>query len=204
MNQLDEVKNYYSEKIVAHGASPKGVDWNGEDSQVLRFQQLTRIIDLEKPFTVNDFGCGYGALFDFIKSYGVEFKYFGNDISPEMIQEARKRITCVNASLAVAERPRRQADYTVASGVFNVALNITNHVWKSYILNQLQILDESSSKGFAFNCLTSYSDEDRKRDYLYYADPCEMFDFCKKHFSRNVALLHDYDLYEFTILVRKT
>jgi hypothetical protein len=26
---------------------------------------------------------------------------------------------------------------------------------------------------------------------------------CKRRFSRNVALLHDYDLYEFTVLVRK-
>lgn len=204
MNQLDEVKNYYSEKIIEHGASAKGVDWNGEDSQVLRFQQLTKIIDLEKPFTVNDFGCGYGALFDFIKSLGVGFRYFGNDISPEMIQEARKRITGENASFFVGDRPKRPADYTLASGIFNVSLNSEKDIWKKYIFEQLHVLNENTSKGFAFNCLTSYSDEDRKRDYLYYADPCEMFDFCKKHFSRNVALLHDYDLYEFTILVRKT
>ena len=41
------------------------------------------------------------------------------------------------------------------------------------------------------------------RPDLYYADPCELFDRCKRRYSRNVALLHDYDLYEFTILVRK-
>ena len=29
------------------------------------------------------------------------------------------------------------------------------------------------------------------------------FDFCKRNFSRNVALLHDYGLYDFTIIVRK-
>jgi hypothetical protein len=57
--------------------------------------------------------------------------------------------------------------------------------------------------GFAFNCLTSYSDAERKRDYLYYADPCALFDLCKRRYSRNVALLHDYGLYEFTLLVRK-
>jgi hypothetical protein len=41
------------------------------------------------------------------------------------------------------------------------------------------------------------------RDDLYYADPCELFDHCKRQHSRNVALLHDYTLYEFTILVRR-
>ena len=57
--------------------------------------------------------------------------------------------------------------------------------------------------GFAFNCLTSYSDHDKMRDYLYYADPLAIFDHCKKHYAKDVALLHDYGLYEFTILVRK-
>jgi hypothetical protein len=57
--------------------------------------------------------------------------------------------------------------------------------------------------GFAFNCLTAYSDAHKMQSYLYYADPCRLFDLCKRRYSRNVALLHDYGLYEFTILVRK-
>jgi hypothetical protein len=50
--------------------------------------------------------------------------------------------------------------------------------------------------------LTKYSDADRMRGDLYYGDPAFFFDHCKRSFSRNVALLHDYGLYEFTILVR--
>jgi hypothetical protein len=64
-------------------------------------------------------------------------------------------------------------------------------------------MHEKSSKGFAFNALTKYSDEDKMQDYLFYSDPLYLFDYCKKHFSRNVALLHDYNQYDFTILVRK-
>ena len=41
------------------------------------------------------------------------------------------------------------------------------------------------------------------KDYLYYGDPLFYFDYSKRHFSRNVALLHDYDLYEFTLLIKK-
>ena len=48
-----------------------------------------------------------------------------------------------------------------------------------------------------------YSDPERMRAHLYYADPCRLFDHCKRRYSRHVALLHDYGLYEFTILVRK-
>ena len=59
-----------------------------------------------------------------------------------------------------------------------------------------------SRRGFAFNMLTSYSDADRMRSDLHYGDPAAYFDLCKRRFSRNVALLHDYELYEFTIVVR--
>jgi hypothetical protein len=51
--------------------------------------------------------------------------------------------------------------------------------------------------------LTSYSDPDRMRPDLYYANPGEIFDQCKQRYSPQVALLHDYGLWEFTVLVRK-
>ena len=60
-----------------------------------------------------------------------------------------------------------------------------------------------SRTGFAFNALSLYSDPDRRRPDLYYADPLYWFDHCKRRYCRFVALLHDYPLYEFTILVRK-
>jgi hypothetical protein len=67
----------------------------------------------------------------------------------------------------------------------------------------LDNIDRLSRRGFSSNFLTKYSDEDKMRNDLYYADPLFLFDYCKRKFSRNVALLHDYGLYDFTILVRK-
>jgi hypothetical protein len=95
------------------------------------------------------------------------------------------------------------ADYTLASGIFNVKLQNSIRKWEDYILNVLKRIDELSEKGFSFNLLTQYSDAERMRPELYYADPCYLFDYCKRHFSRNIAILHDYNLYEFTIIVRK-
>jgi hypothetical protein len=51
--------------------------------------------------------------------------------------------------------------------------------------------------------LSTYSDPEKRRDDLFYADPCEMFDLCKRRFATRVALLHDYPLFEFTVIVRK-
>jgi hypothetical protein len=59
-----------------------------------------------------------------------------------------------------------------------------------------------SVRGVAFNMLTAYSDPGHMRADLYYADASFYFDYCMRRFPRRVALLHDYDLYEFTILIR--
>jgi hypothetical protein len=72
-----------------------------------------------------------------------------------------------------------------------------------YILETLEKINALSVKGFSFNILTSYSDKEYMKDNLFYADPLFFFDYCKKNFSKNVSLLHDYDLYEFTLLIKK-
>lgn len=201
---LAEVADYYSSKLAQHGDTPRGVDWNGEESQVLRFEQLSKVIDQPAGFSLNDLGCGYGALYDYLNPRFQNFSYEGCDVSGDMIHAAQKRYASnLNAHFAVAAYPPQTADFGIASGIFNVRLGRNDAEWRDYLEDMLDVLNLTSHRGFAFNCLTSYSDADKMRDYLYYADPCALFDLCKRRYSRHVALLHDYGLYEFTILVRK-
>lgn len=201
---LTEVADYYSAKLAEQGATPRGVDWNGEESQTLRFEQLTKIIQQPRGFSLNDLGCGYGALFDYLRPKYQDFTYTGYDVSSDMILAARARhATSPNIQFVVAAAPPAMTDYGIASGIFNVKLGRKDAEWHDYLEATLDVLDRTSQHGFAFNCLTTYSDADMMRDYLYYADPCALFDLCKRRYSRHVALLHDYGLYEFTILVRK-
>jgi SAM-dependent methyltransferase len=205
-NNLIEIANYYSKKIMEHGQSPKGVDWNGSESQVIRFEQLCKIVtDNTKKIAINDIGCGYGALVDFLSENFQNFSYIGVDISDEMIQAAQSRHAGrENIKFLNSAEPDSICDFGIASGIFNVRLGRSDHEWDAYMLETLDLIDRTSRLGFAFNCLTSYSDEDKKRDYLYYADPCKIFDICKRRYSKQIALLHDYGLYEFSILVRKS
>lgn len=203
---LSSVANYYSSKLADNGETARGVDWNGEESQLLRFDQLCRVITESEsvPISINDLGCGYGAMWPYLQERYAISLYTGIDVSADMIKVAKRRyedVDCVE--FMQSEKPSTVGDYTIASGIFNVRLDVSCDAWWSYMEETISLLDAYSRKGFAFNCLTSYSDADKMRDYLYYADPCKVFDFCKRSFSRNVAVLHDYDLYEFTILVRK-
>lgn len=202
---LSDVADYYTGKLAEHGESPRGVDWNGEEGQVLRFEQLCKVIDPEGAFSLNDLGCGYGALCDFLAPRYPVFDYAGIDVSAAMVHAAEQRhIAKPNVRFVVAGEADRIADYSVASGIFNVRLGRSDAQWQAYAEATLDTLDRTSARGFAFNCLTSYSDAEKMRPDLYYADPFALFNLCKRRYSRNVALLHDYDLYEFTMIVRKT
>lgn len=203
---LGEVAAYYDGKLAQYGSTAQGVDWNGEQGQALRFQQLCRILDgAGAPYSVNDLGCGYGALLDYLLSAHPGCSYLGLDVAAGMVAAAQARHATVNgARFHRAAEPDRVADYGIASGVLNVRQGRSNEEWFAYLQGVLDTLDRSSRRGFSFNCLTSYSDPERQREYLYYADPCRIFALCKERYSRQVALLHDYGLYEFTVLVRKS
>jgi hypothetical protein len=139
----------------------------------------------------------------YLANHGYDARYCGYDVSATMLEHARRehedppRVEFVDR-----ETDLEPADYTVASGIFNVRLDVSNENWRAFVESTLERIAEISTKGFAFNMLTSYSDAEKMRADLYYGDPRSFFDHCKRKFSRNVALLHDYALYEFTMIVR--
>ena len=84
-----DVEQYYSDKVRTHGATPAGVDWNSEESQFLRFEQLLKIIpSFEAPCSLLDYGCGYGSLYPFIKKHTNQCSYTGFDLSQAMLDSA--------------------------------------------------------------------------------------------------------------------
>lgn len=203
-NIRSRVQQYYDAKLQAHGPTARGVDWNSPESQQLRFEQLVKVIPSGTAFSINDYGCGYGALVDYLAKVAPSFEYHGFDISEDMVARAKELHATMNqANFVNNQSDLPEADYTVASGIFNVKLDTTAPEWENYILETLASIDRLSRRGFAFNVLTKYSQPEFMRPDLYYADPLALFDYCKLNFSRFVSLLHDYPLYEFTILVRK-
>jgi len=195
--------SYYAPKLTEHGANPLGVDWNTDERQRLSFSQLGKLIDGSKAFSMIDFGCGYGALLPYLEKRGWTFDYTGVDVLERMVEAAReaygetssRRFRLPGDDLPVA-------DYLIACGVLNLKLDVGVEPWTEYCLDMIGRFDRLSRKGFAFNMLTSYSHPERRRDDLYYGNPGFFFDHCKRNLSPNVALLHDYGHYEFTIVVR--
>jgi SAM-dependent methyltransferase len=200
---IKQVADYYTNKLQQFGTTSRGVDWKSEESQFLRFQQLLKLVEANHSFSVLDYGCGFGSMYAFMKEIFTDFHFTGFDISESMIEKAKELFSGTDSSWIIQLLDNQKYDYVIASGIFNVRMNHTETEWHQYILDTLQHFNQLSVKGFSFNILTSYSDKEYMRPDLHYANSLELFDYCKKNFSKYVALLHDYPLYEFTILVRK-
>lgn len=202
---IDKIKKLYTENLKSHGCSPKSVGWKDEASHYIRFEKLAQVIDkkdIVQSISVNDFGCGFGEMFkylDFNSNINIK-KYYGYDISQEMLDAANTYINDGRAVWINSDTILHKADYSFVSGTFNVRFREDDASWRQFILEKLLELFKKSKKGFAFNLLSTYVDW--MEPNLYYGDPFLFFDYCKQNFSRYVSLLHDYPLYEWTILVK--
>jgi hypothetical protein len=200
---LASVEAYYSGRLREHGVDARGVDWNSTESQHLRFAQLVRCLGPADRFTINDFGCGYGELAVWLRVQGLDATYTGYDISPAMVAAAEQHAAGEKTAFTTHLDALPVADYTVASGIFNVKLDAAPNEWEEYVWDTLALLHERSRRAFAFNMLTGHSDAGRKRHDLYYPDPGAVLDRCIRTYGRHAALVHDYGLYEFTLVVRR-
>ena len=87
---LEEVKQFNEDQIDQYGVAPHGVGWNGSDAQLIRFDQLLKVlepVDPDTTFALNDIGCGYGALCDYLLQLGFKPDYRGFDVSETILRE---------------------------------------------------------------------------------------------------------------------
>ena len=194
----------YSAKIARHGAKPRGVDWLCRPAQELRFVQLLRLCDLNCRFTLDDLGCGYGALIACMDRIypGAEVDYLGIDLSPAMIRAARRLHPARSTRrFMVGHASPRVADFAVASGIMNVKLHHTDEVWEEFVAATLCDMRRSTRRGFAVNFMTEAPAE-MIHPLLYRTHPERWVSYCVSSLSCSVEVLSGYGLREFTLIAR--
>lgn len=200
---LAAVTAHYEQALATHGTTAKGVDWKDEDGQRLRHRQFLRLVEHDPEASILDLGCGYGDFLPFLRAHGHRGRYIGLDVAPAMVEAARRlhgegpdRVFHLGA-----ESPE-PADYAIASGILNVIRGADASAWQAYVDGVIEGLARSSRRGFAFNMLSLNSDPERRRPDLHYADPAAMLAATIARHGRHAAVLQDYGLWEFTLLVR--
>ncbi|WP_407158886.1 class I SAM-dependent methyltransferase [Bradyrhizobium sp. STM 3557] len=202
-----DVDAYYTARVARHGATPLGVDWSCQATQALRFVQLLKLCDFTKPFSLNDLGCGYGALVPFLSARhsGCEVDYLGIDLSRAMIGRARRRFAGPQRRFIVGAKSPRIADYSVASGIMNVNVGYSRQDWETFVRSMLRQMRESSRRGFAVNFMMAgpeEADDESGVTRLYRTTPEPWMRFCEIELQCRVELISNYGMKEFTLLVR--
>ena len=190
------VEAYYSDRLARHGAIPLGVDWSCEATQQLRFVQLLKLWDFARPCSLNDLGCGYGALAVFLAERypNAEIDYLGIDLSRPMIARARRRHRGKpKTRFTVARTLPRPADYTVASGIMNVKLDQPLDLWENFVRTTLEDMHRSSRLGFAVNFMTTPTRE-APPEQLYCPSPDRWVRYCEDILGCNVTIIDAYGL----------
>ena len=205
---LDAVSAYYSGTLQRFGAMPLGVDWPNRLNQELRLVQLLKVCDLSAPRSLNDVGCGYGALRTLLsrRHRRAQIDLLGTDVSPAMVAAARRRwrhrADCV---FEVAEGAVRLADYSLASGIFNVKLACPLPEWEALVAGTLDNLKRHSRLGYAVSFIAPPAPAPGQ------ASPPELYRPAAERWLDHIAdtqagaevtLLRGYGLPEYTLLVR--
>jgi SAM-dependent methyltransferase len=196
------VAGYYSRALAEHGPTHRGVDWSSRASQELRFATLLDGVDWSGAPSLLDVGCGCGALAVYLDRLGVSCDYTGYDIAPQMVRTARR---------VVGERPGRRftsevatlepADLVVASGIFNVRLDVPADDWQRYVEETIADLGALSRRRLAFNLLPPASSPQLARADLHYAEPDAVVASCAATLAADdVVVREGYGLWEFTVV----
>ena len=202
---IKDLKQYYQSLYQAHGNSVEAVQHVSQASQYKRFDILT---DIDTQLnSIIDIGCGLGDMYHYLNSKGYQGSYLGLDFVDEFIQAASEKFRAHSqANFArfdlTKEKIPATHDYILLSGVFN---NNTPDA-KQFMLSTIDAMFQACKKGVAFNAMSTYVDF--LNDVLFYIDPLEVFDHCKK-LGAHVVLKHDYIVkegsvpYEFTMYLYK-
>ena len=202
---LEFVSRVYTYRINECGPVANGVFWKDSDGQMLRLELLLQAVaqkDLNGPITVNDLGCGYGALFDLMKNEPMMKggHYTGYDISAEMVDAAKLHNTDARATFVVSPVATEIADYSFASGTYNMFMGANRALWTHYIKTSLDMLWKKTAKVMAYNLLEDTTRE--KIDDLFYANRRTFLEHALT-LSPEVEIVDDYPLDEFTIIITR-
>jgi SAM-dependent methyltransferase len=201
---LDPVARTFTRGLAVFGAHHKALAWHDADRMQRRFQifrGLLADIPEDRPITVNDHGCGYGAMFEAFRDLPAlkTGRYYGTDISREMVEEARRRIADPRAVFEMSHVATHDADYSFVSGTWNMKMWADDVEWRGFVLGNLKDLWSRTRVALGFNMLSVKNPW--REPTLYYADPEDIVNFCRRELTPNVRTVDRLEPREFVVFL---
>ena len=205
--QNKKISDFFAKNLAQHGPNSNlSVVWSSKENQLIRFQTLSEIGNLDNT-SILDVGSGLNDLYFYLKNTkNKNIRYTGIEISQNHCIEAKKKypeVEIINADFLYHNFDKTY-DYVIASGSFNIEM--PDH--DSYLKTVINKMYQLANLGVAFNLPSSYSylvQENYQFESgikIKYVDPKTTFDYCKS-LTPYVTMRHDYLVHDFTVYMYK-
>lgn len=203
----DELEKKYAKQFKKYGATPEGSYWLDSNRQNLRFkilfQEIAKLQDHWK-LSLGDVGCGYGALAQYISDEysSKNLRYYGYDISKDLINFCQKNYSIRGAKFNIGTKPHLEVDICLISGTFNLTATKNLTEWEDYIFKILTDCWLKTKKALIFNLQTS-NPAHISRGNIFYGDKHSVASRCSLLFGPT-SLVHHTDLpHDTTFVVQR-
>ena len=203
-----KVADEYDSRFIMYGAQPKSSLWFSEQRQILRFDLIIKFIKRNSPpgqFLINDIGCGYGGFLKRLEdNFNIDsFSYAGFDLAKSPIAYCKRRYARNGAHFYFTGIPSEIADYSVMSGTFNYAPDITFEVWREYLFKSLNSIWSLTRRSMIFNLMIS-EEERITSQKISYIEKETVVNFCQRNFGTTYEHFSSKLPREITFCVCKT
>ena len=203
-----KVADEYNSRFIRYGAQPKSSLWFSEQRQILRFDLIINCIkrnSVPRHFSVNDIGCGYGGFLKRLKSNfnNDSFSYAGFDLAKSPIEYCERKYAKKGAYFYSSGTPSEMADYSVMSGTFNYAPDLTVNAWRDYLFTSLNSIWNLTRRSMIFNLMISEEDKITSQSISYIRKET-ILNFCHSNFGATYEHFSSKLPREITFCVSKT
>ena len=193
--------------VAARGAKPEAVWLDREgalEKGTRRCEALFRMLDDDGSFTLLDVGCGPGFAVPFLEErFGpMAGRYLGIDISEALILEARRLWTDQRfevRDIVADPLPQRSFNYTVLNGVLTAKYSLSDEAMENFACQILESCWQATKTAMSFNVMSPHVDWTRDDLFHWSLDKAAAFSVAR--LSRNLNIISDYGLYEYSVQV---
>lgn len=191
------VAAYYDRLVDRYGHDPRSCDYGNTTSQLTKFRVLAEAMDLRGK-RVLDVGCGFADFARYLSQLYGDLEYVGIDISPRMIEEARRIHPMLDLRRANVLDGGLEGDFdfVTANGIFYL-LDEPEFQRMQLLIRRMFDL---AIKAVAFTSLSTWAPTKEPGEFQ--ADPIETLAFCRT-LTPWVVLRHDYLPHDFAIYMYK-
>ena len=202
-----KVADEYNLRFIKYGAQPKSSLWFSEQRQILRFDFIINCIktnSMPSHFSVNDIGCGYGGFLKRLQDNfsNDKFTYAGFDLAKSPIAYCAHNYAKKGTQFYLSGIPSKIADYSVMSGTFNYAPDLTVSAWKEYLFKSLNSIWNLTQHSMIFNLLISEEEKITSQSISYIRKET-IVNFCQRNFGETQQYFSSKLPQEITFCVHK-